>query len=122
MGEGTGVRAGADAALVDLAVEGWRLARLFGRVLTKLDAGDGARYSNQIRYFVKRVEESLEGSGLRLVNLEGLPYDAGLPASALNVGDFDPEDVLYVDQMLEPVILGPEGVVRTGAVTLKKVG
>jgi hypothetical protein len=117
-----GVRNAASEALLDLAVEGWRIARLFTRVLTKLDAGDGARYTNQVRYFVKRVEESLEAADLRLVNLEGQPYDTGLPAIALNIEDFAPDDRLYVDQMLEPVIMGPHGVIKTGTIILGKVG
>ncbi len=112
----------ASEALLDLAVEGWRIARLFARVLTKLDAGDGARYANQVRYFIKRVEESLEAADLRLVNLEGQPYDTGLPAIALNIQDFAPDDSLYVDQMLEPVIMGPQGVIKTGTIILGKVG
>lgn len=109
-------------ALLDLAVEGWRFARLFTRVLTKLDAGEGARYANQVRYFIKRTEESLDAAGMRLVNLEGQPYDTGLPATALNIEDFVPEDRLFVDQMLEPVIMGPQGVVKTGTIMLRKVG
>lgn len=108
-------------ALLDMAIEGWRFARLFARVLTKLDAGEGARYTNQIRYFIKRTEESLEAAGLRLVNLEGQPYDAGLPAAALNIEEFAPDDRLYIDQMLEPVIMGAEGVVKTGIIMLRKV-
>lgn len=108
-------------ALLDMAIEGWRFARLFARVLTKLDAGEGARYTNQIRYFIKRTEESLEAAGLRLVNLEGQPYDAGLPAAALNIEEFAPDDRLYIDQMLEPVIMGAEGVVKTGTIMLRKV-
>lgn len=109
-------------ALLEMAIEGWRFARLFSRVLTKLDAGEGARYANQIRYFTKRVEESLEAAGMRLVNLEGQPYDTGLPATALNIEDFTPDDRLYVDQMLGPVIMGPNGIVKTGTIMLKKVG
>jgi hypothetical protein len=109
-------------ALLDMAIEGWRFARLFSRVLTKLDAGEGARYTNQVRYFIKRVEESLEAAGMRLVNLEGQPYDTGLPATALNIEDFASDDRLYVDQMLGPVIMGPHGIVKTGTIVLKKVG
>ena len=112
----------ADGALVDLAVEGWRLARLFDRVLSKLDGGEGARYTNQVRYFIKRLDESLQAAGMRLVNLEGQPYDTGLPATALNIETFSPEDRLFVEQMLEPVIMGAQGVVKTGTVMLKKVG
>jgi hypothetical protein len=122
MMESTNAAGAASDALLDLAIEGWRIARLFSRVLTKLDAGDGARYANQVRYFVKRVEESLEAANLRLVNLEGQLYEAGFPATALNIGDFAPEDRLYVDQMLDPVIMGPQGVVKTGTVMLGKAG
>jgi len=108
-------------ALVGLAIEGWRFARLFARVLSKLDAGEGARYANQVRYFQKRVEEALEVEGMRLVNLEGQPYDPGFAATALNIEDFGPSDRLYVEQMVEPVIMGPEGLVKSGTVMLKKV-
>ncbi len=110
-----------DQPLLELAVEGWRFARHFSRVLSKLDAGEGARHANQVRYFVKRIEETLEVAGMRLVNLEGQGYDPGLPATALNIEDFAPEDRLYVDQMLEPVIMGPHGLIKTGTVMLKKV-
>jgi len=108
-------------ALLDLAIDGWRFARLFEKVCTKLDAGEGQRYANQLRYFLKRVEESLESAGLRLVNLEGQPYDPGLPATALNIGDFSPDRRLYVEQMLEPVIMGPNGLVKSGTVMLRGI-
>jgi hypothetical protein len=111
----------ADEALLDLAIEGWRLARVFSRVLSKLDAGEGARYANQVHYFIKRVDESLQAVGMRLVNLEGQPYDTGLPATALNIETFSPDDRLFVEQMLEPVIMGSQGIVKTGTVMLKKV-
>ncbi len=42
-------------------------------------------------------------------------------ASALNVGDFGPEDVLVVDQMVEPIIMGPNGLRKQGTVMLRKV-
>ncbi len=39
----------------------------------------------------------------------------------LNIEEFDSQDALVVDQMLEPIIMGPDGVIRTGTVTLRKV-
>lgn len=60
-------------ALIDASVEGWRFARVFGRLLSKLDAGEAPRYANQARYFLKKIDEGLEGFGLRIVNLEGQP-------------------------------------------------
>ena len=108
-------------SLIDISVESWRFSRLFARLISKLDAGEGARYTSQYRYYLKRLEETLEGAGLTLVNVEGQPYDPGVAATALNIGDFGPDDVLAVEQMIEPIIMGSEGLVRGGTVMLRKV-
>ena len=109
------------SALIDMAIEGWRFSRTFARLVGKLDAGESNRYVNQLRYYQKRLTENLEDSGLRLVNLEGQPYDPGLPASAINIADFGPDDLLVVDQMLEPIIMDNEGVRKSGTVMVRKV-
>ena len=109
------------SSLIDIAVESWRFARLFGRLVNKLDAGEGARYVNQLRYFQKKLEDSLEASGMKIVNVEGQPFDPGMAASAINIGDFGPDDVLLVDQMVEPIIMGAEGLRKQGTVMLRKV-
>ena len=44
-----------------------------------------------------------------------------MAASALNVGDFGPEDLLLVDQMVEPIIMGPTGLRKEGTVMLRRV-
>lgn len=108
-------------ALINISIDSWRFAKLFNRALSKLDAGDASRYANQLRYFLKRIDEGLETSGMRLVNLEGHPYDPGVAASALNVADFGPDDRLIVDQMVEPIVMGASGLVRSGTVMLRKV-
>jgi hypothetical protein len=110
-----------ETALLDLAVESWRFSRLFIRVLNKMDAGEVNRYANQLRYFQKKVQESLESNGLRVVDLEGHAFDVGMPATAINMDDFGPDDTLIVDQMMEPIIMGPEGLKRQGKVTLRKL-
>ncbi len=110
-----------EQSLIDIAVESWRFSRLFGKVVSKLDAGESGRYANQLRYFQKKIEESLDTNGLKLVNVEGLPYDAGVAASAINMDDFSTDDHLIVDQMLEPIIMGPNGLRREGSVMLRKV-
>lgn len=110
-----------ERSLMDMAVESWRFARLFGRLVSKLDAGEGSRYVNQLRYFQKKLEDSLEASGMKIVNVEGQPFDPGMAASAINIGDFGPDDVLLVDQMVEPIIMGAEGLRKQGTVMLRKV-
>jgi hypothetical protein len=108
-------------ALIDVSIESWRFARIFGRLISKLDAGEAPRYANQARYFLKKIDDGLEGFGLRIVSLEGQPYDTGMAVSALNIADFGPDDVLFVEQMVEPVVMGPDGLVRGGTAMLAKV-
>tara|TARA_Y100000588_G_scaffold61318_1_gene60558 strand:+ start:1174 stop:1533 length:360 start_codon:yes stop_codon:yes gene_type:complete len=107
-------------SLLDVAVESWRFGRLFDRLLTKLDAGEQGRYRSQFRWFQRQLEESLADSGMRIVNLEGQKFDPGMAATPLNIEEFDPNDELIVDQMLEPTIMGPQGVMRSGTVTLRR--
>lgn len=108
-------------AVIRMAVESWRFGRVFDRLLTKLDAGERNRYESQYRWFIKKVEEALEQVGLRIVNVEGQHFDPGIAATPLNVEEFDPKDTLMVDQMLEPIIMGKDSLVKTGTVTLRKV-
>ena len=104
-----------------MAVESWRFARVFERLLSKLDAGEQNRYLNQYRWFIKRLEESLEQAELKIVNVEGQPFDPGMAATPLNITEFDTQDELIVDQMLEPIIMSREGLVKAGTVTLRKI-
>jgi hypothetical protein len=113
--------ADAEESLIELAVEAWRFSRVFARVIDKLDAGAVGRYAGQHRYFLKKIEESLASSGLALVSVEGEKFDAGMAVSALNLGDFGPDDALLVDQMMEPIIMGPDGLRRQGTVMLRKL-
>jgi len=109
-----------EGTLIEITVEGWRIGRVFAAAVSKLDAGESPRYLSQLRYFLRRVEGSLEQVGLRIVNLEGQPYDAGIAATALNASDFGPDDELFVHQMIEPLIMSSEGVRRCGVVMLRK--
>jgi len=106
---------------MDVAVEAWRFSRLVAKLLSKLDAGEQARYQSQFSWFLKKLGESLEASGLRIVTVEGHPYDPGVAATALNVCDFGPNDRLVVEQMLEHIILGQEGLLRAGTILVRKV-
>lgn len=106
-------------ALVDLSIDSWRFAT-FARMIEKGDADEAVRYDNHYRYYIRRIDETLAHAGLRVVNVEGHPYDPGIAVTALNIADFEPGDLLFIDQMIEPIIMGVDTLVRTGTVMLKK--
>lgn len=109
-------------SLIDISIEAWRFGKLFERLLSKLDAGEQGRYRGQFRWFQKKLDESLDAAQLKLVNVEGQLYDAGMAATPLNIDEFESDDTLMVDQMIEPIIMGPEGIIKTGTVTLMQKG
>jgi len=107
-------------SLVDLAIEAWRFQKLFGKALAKLDPTDAARFTNQHRFFLRKIDQNLENAGIRFVNLEGQIYEDGSAATALNIGDFANGEVVMVDQMIEPIVMKHDGLLRAGTVLLRK--
>ena len=108
-------------AVIGIATESWRFVGLFNSMLKKLDAGEGKRYVGQRDWFIKKIKESMDQAGFKIVNLEGTIYDPGMAATALNIEEFSPGDTLVVNQMLEPIIMGKDGLVKTGTVILRRV-
>lgn len=107
--------------IIDIAVDSWRFSRIFLRALGKLDAGEANRYMSQFKYYLEKLEQNLASAGVKLVNLEGQQYDSGMAVKALNIEDFTASDTLVVEQMLEPVIMGSNGLLKEGTVMLQKV-
>jgi hypothetical protein len=105
--------------LLSLAIEAWKFSRVFQRALLKLEPQDQGRYVGQLRFFQKRVDAALEPRGIRLESLEGQLFEPGLAASALNADEFTGSNQrLLITQMIEPVVMGPTGVLRTGTFML----
>ena len=101
--------------IIKIVTENWRLMKLFMKVITKLDASEANRYLNQVRYFQKTIHDSLDEAGMKLVNLEGQFYDVGMAATPLNIDEFENEDKLIVEQMIEPLIM-KDGTIRKQAI------
>lgn len=108
-------------ALINMAVESWRFGKVFERLLLRMEPKEQARYISQFKWFIKKVETSLADAGMHMVNVEGHLFDPGMAATPLNIDEFGDSSDLIVDNMLEPIIMGYEGLVKTGTVTLRKV-
>lgn len=108
-------------AIINLAIESWRFAKNYERAIIRLNTNRTQRYTRQLEQFIQKAEESLEEVGLRIVNVEGYPYDPGMAVTPLNIEDFESEDHLVVDKMLEPIIMEGTVLAKTGTVTLRRV-
>lgn len=107
-------------SLAGVAVETYRMAQLAAGLIARLDAGEKARHHSKLLYQSRKVEEHLARAGIRVVDLRDQAFEPGMAATAINVADFEPNVPLIVDQVLEPVVMGPHGLIRAGTVVLRK--
>ena len=106
--------------LASLAIESWRLSKAFERLLLKSDPMEQRKYKSKLSWFNKKLNEILEEANLKFINLENQKYDTGAAVTAINLNDFQPDDDLEIDQMIEPIVMSNEGILRPGTVVLRK--
>ena len=104
--------------MIDLVSESWRLARAFEASL--LNTSKSERFSGQIRYFRVRLEQILATANLSIVVVEGDDFDPGMPFNVVNMDEFDGDDQLIVERVIEPAIVSPSGVKKMGTISLKR--
>ena len=107
-------------SLITIASETFRLKRIFEKATDKLDA-EKAKYMSQFSWFEKRVNKAFEEAGLSLINLEGELYDPGMALSPMNIDDFEADDILFVAQMITPIIMKNTELVKMGTAMLGRV-
>jgi hypothetical protein len=107
--------------LVIIASELHRFKGVFSKAISKLDIDEQNKYASQFQWFSKKVTKALDDAGIRVVTLDGQLYDPGMAVTPLNIEDFDAEDILYVAQTMEPIIMQENAVVKTGTVILGRV-
>lgn len=107
--------------LIAIALEQYRFQRVFAKAISKLELEEQAKYTSQFAWFSKKVTKALDDAGLRIVNVDGQLYDPGMAVTPLNIEDFEADDILYVAQTMEPIIMQDNAVIKTGTVILGRV-
>ena len=108
-------------SLVSIASELFRFQHVFEKAVSKLAIDEQNKYMSQYAWFSKKVVKALTDANLKPLNLEGQLYDPGMAVTPLNIDDFEPDDPLYIMQMIEPIIMQDDIVLKTGTVILGRV-
>lgn len=108
-------------SVIEIAVEHYRFKNTFMKAISKLDFDEQSKYMSQFAWFSKKVTKALEDAGLRIISLEGQAYDPGMAVTPLNIDDFEVEDELKIIQMIEPIIMQEDTVLKTGTVLLGRI-
>jgi molecular chaperone GrpE (heat shock protein) len=104
--------------LISIASELFRFQRVFAKAVSKLEVDEQNKYHSQYAWFSKKVLKALNDSGFKVISVDGQLYDPGIAVTPLNLDDFEADDILYVEQTLEPIIMEGETVIKTGTVLL----
>lgn len=105
-------------SVTDIASELFRFKRVFEKAIRKADLEERNKYMSQFGWFQKKVDKALENLDLKIVNVEKQPYDPGMAVTPLNLDDFSNEESLIVIQMVEPIIMKDEKLIKAGTVIL----
>lgn len=108
-------------SVMEIAVEHYRFKNTFMKAISKLGFDEQSKYMSQFTWFSKKVTKAVEEAGLRIVSLEGQAYDPGMAVTPLNIDDFEVEDELKIVQMIEPIIMQEDTVLKTGTVLLGRI-
>lgn len=107
--------------LITIGSEMFRFKRVFTKAISKLEIEEQNKYNSQFTWFTKKVIKALDDSGIRMIGLDGQLYDPGMAVTPLNIEEFETDDVLYVAQTMEPIIMQNDVVVKTGTVLLGRI-
>lgn len=108
-------------SVISVASELQRFKGVFFSAVGKLNLEDQKKYTSQFSWFDKKVKKALEDAGLLCIDVEGKLYDPGMAVTPLNIDDFEPDDVLFVQQMIEPIIMQGDQVAKMGTVVLGRI-
>ena len=109
-------------SLLEISSEAFRLKKAYEHIINLLDIKEQKKSLNKIKWFENKLSDALEKCELRIVNFEGEVYSTGIPATPINIEDFDASDELYVKQTIEPTIIDKNAViVQSGSIILEKV-
>lgn len=107
-------------ALSSIAIEEYRLGSVLEAIFGKLSLDDKQRYMSQFSWHSKRVKRILDSVDISIIDFSGQTFDPGLPIIPINIDEFEKNDELRIEQMLEPVVMKSGDVLKTGTAILGK--
>ena len=107
--------------VISLFVEAWRFSKVFKDIMPKLNNEDSVRFSGRYSWFCRRLEEIASNLGLKIIEITpGTVYDVGMAVAPVNIDDFNIGDSLCVVNMIEPIIMSGDTVIKNGTVILER--
>jgi len=111
--------ANAPRGLAELAVEYWRLMKIYERAVSEQPPDRQPRGGAQLRYAMGRLVSILQENGIRLIVYDGQDYEPNLPVSVVNSDEVVGDHRLVVERTIEPTLVVDGKVLSMGKVALR---
>lgn len=109
----------ARSQIAEIAGDAWRLAKLLERVERKLQGADRDRCRIRREDCLNKLKRSLADFGVRLIDLEGRDYEAGVAIEPVGMDRFPGRRDWVIEAMIEPIVMGPNGLIKQGVARVK---
>lgn len=109
----------ARSQVAEIAGDAWRLAKLLERVERKLQGADRDRCRIRREDCLNKLKRSLADFGVRLIDLEGRDYEAGVAIEPVGMDRFPGRRDWVIEAMIEPIVMGPNGLIKQGVARVK---
>jgi hypothetical protein len=107
-----------DETMARLAVEYWKLLRVFERALDSVPEERRERFASQGRYAADRLDDLLRERKMSVQSFDGMDFEINLPASAVNGDEFPNRTDVVVARTIEPAVIADMRPVLMGKVYL----
>ena len=110
-----------EEVVLSLIVESWRFSQVVQKAVQELPENRRGRYNSRLEWYIKKLKDSLEALNCHIEDYTGRKHETGMPLTILNLDEFQEDDEITIEIMIEPVIIGNDGtVVKTGTAMGRK--
>ena len=105
-----------------LAGDYWRLLRSYERLIAESSPENHNRLKSNYRNAERRLSSAINDHDIKIISYEGKDYTPNLAVTVVNGDEFDDNEELIINQMIEPIIMLGDRVLSMGKVILSKKG
>ena len=107
--------------VLSLIVESWRFSQVVQKAVQELPENRQGRYNSRLEWYIKKLKDSLDVLNCHIEDYSGRKHETGMPLTLLNLDEFQEDDEIIIEAMIEPVIIRNDGtVVKTGTAMGRK--
>ena len=108
--------------VLSLIIESWRFSQVMQKAVQELPKERQRRYDGRLEWYIKKLHDSLEALDCHVEDYTGRKYETGIPLTILNLDEFQEDDEIMIETMIEPVIIGNNGTVIKAGTAMGRKG